>query len=75
MNNELKKNLEGNGGDLIEVLSQYWLEGLRKTTKPCVRKAGIQRDVQAEHLEKTNLKRYYELRHRAQNIRVMARTT
>jgi hypothetical protein len=33
MNDEVLKNLEGNGRGVVEILSQYFLDGPRKITR------------------------------------------
>jgi hypothetical protein len=55
MNNELEKDLKGSVRNIIEVLSVYLLEGLRKTTKTSFWTAGGQAEVTADQLLNTIL--------------------
>jgi hypothetical protein len=52
------KDMRGSDRGLIEVLSQYLLEGLRKATKESDGRADVQGEARAQHLPNARQKSY-----------------
>jgi hypothetical protein len=52
------KGFGGSSHGLIQVASQHLLRGLRKYSRASVRIAGVQAEVQTEHLLNKNLEHY-----------------